>query len=118
MKNFFKTPTSLIAKSSRELVVGLFFLGLMSFGNLSHANLNASEVAETNIEHAAFLNHYYPGLDLSFSSDPESQDSISRQIEILESVLRGEYSVPKGKLTEIACKAPGCGNGDGSCHTC
>ena len=101
----------LLMEFTREIVLGLFVVGILSFSSSSFASVNPEVMAEVNIEYVDFLNHYYPGLELTVSTDPAAQGAVRRELEVLERMLRGEPILHDGHFKKIAC--PYCGTKDG-----
>ena len=95
------------------------FLGIsfamLIWGSSVFANAPIADTAQDlkNIKSwTAHLNHYYPTLDLSVGVPLNSNGNrteVLKELNALESDLRGVVDVPVGALLMLACDRPECG---------
>lgn len=85
-------------------------------------NYNERQELQTIASWMNHLNYHFPDLQVSVTDDlsnPESRVEVLDQLQLLEGVMQGDFSLPDASLKQIACGKPVCDGGDGGkCKMC
>jgi len=107
------------------VVIAMLAWGSTSFAALPSSAQPDSKDLQTISSWMSHLNHYYPSLDLSVSSEAELSNPIVREqliedLGTLEEIMGRGVHLPNASLKQLACGRPECtgGGGGGKCSTC
>ena len=100
-------------------------IAMVVWGNSSFARLpdyNERQELQVISSWMTHLNVYYPDLQVQPMEEPKTaQDraDLLDQLQLLEGVMQGDFTLPPGSLVRIACGKPVCdGGGGGKCNMC
>ncbi len=91
------------------IIMTLTFWGSVSMANVPATQDGLTEQCETAKAFTNHLNHYYGDLNVKVDlSNPAKASTILDQLNQLEDIMQGKYSLPDGTLNLVECTRCAC----------